>query len=78
MDGDWCSLEELGPLSHLIVLDISDLENVASSSFATKARLGEKVQLSSLTLGCKSRLGEDSQLVREEQCISERERAATN
>ncbi|KAG2560397.1 hypothetical protein PVAP13_8KG061184 [Panicum virgatum] len=68
MDGDWCSLEELGPLSHLIVLDISDLENVASSSFATKARLGEKVQLSSLTLGCKSRLGEDSQ-EREQQQI---------
>lgn len=73
MDGDWCSLEELGPLSHLIELDIRDLENVSSSSFATKARLGEKVLLSSLTLQCTRRLGDDSRLVREEQGISEKE-----
>ena len=44
MEGDWCSLEELGSLN------IHGLENVSSSSFAIKARLGVKVHLSYLCL----------------------------
>ncbi|XP_062197801.1 putative disease resistance protein RGA1 [Phragmites australis] len=73
MDGDWCSLEELGPLSHLIRLHISGLENVSSSSFAIKARLGEKVRLSYLLLSCISRHRDDGRLVKEEESISEKE-----
>ncbi|CAL4989375.1 unnamed protein product [Urochloa decumbens] len=69
MNGDWCSLEELGPLSHLMELRIGGLENV-SPSFATKARLAEKVRLSSLRLKCTSRLGDDGRLVKEEEGIS--------
>ncbi|CAL4982304.1 unnamed protein product [Urochloa decumbens] len=67
VDVGWCSLEELGPLSHLIDLGISGLENVSSSSFATKAMLGEKVRLTYLNLECASRLGDDGQLVKEEE-----------
>jgi hypothetical protein len=71
MDGDWCSLEELGPLSQLTRLRISGLENVSSSSFATKARIGEKVRLSYLVLECTSRIGHDGQLVKDEEGIPE-------
>ncbi|CAN6374296.1 unnamed protein product [Urochloa humidicola] len=66
VDGGWCSLEELGPLSHLMGLRISDLENVYSSSLATKARLGEKVHLTYLSLECNGRLGDSGQLVKED------------
>uniref|UniRef100_A0A0D9ZW89 Uncharacterized protein n=1 Tax=Oryza glumipatula TaxID=40148 RepID=A0A0D9ZW89_9ORYZ len=59
VDGDWCSLQELGPLSQLWVLGLSNLENVPAISFAAKARLGEKAHLSYLMLECSSRLGED-------------------
>ncbi|KAG2555997.1 hypothetical protein PVAP13_8NG042603 [Panicum virgatum] len=71
MDGDWCSLEELGPLSQLINLGIRGLQNVHSSSFAAKARIGEKVRLSYLVLGCTSRIGHDGQLVKDEEGIPE-------
>ncbi|MBC2899497.1 hypothetical protein CFC21_112330, partial [Triticum aestivum] len=52
VDGDWCSLEELGPLSHLRELGIHGLENVILSSSTTKAKLGDKVHLTSLFLSC--------------------------
>ncbi|KAF0896927.1 hypothetical protein E2562_030776, partial [Oryza meyeriana var. granulata] len=71
-DGDWCSLEELGPLAQLQVLGLSNLENVHSVSFAAKARLGEKSHLSYLILQCSSRLGEDG-LVEDEEGVSEEE-----
>ncbi|KAL6658414.1 hypothetical protein ACP70R_004000 [Stipagrostis hirtigluma subsp. patula] len=69
MDGDWCSLEELGPLSQLTVLEISGLERLSSSSFATKARLDKKARLSHLCLFCTSMLGDGGRLVREEASI---------
>lgn len=56
MDGDLCSLQELGPLSQLSVLGINCLENVTASSFATKAMLDKKLRLSNLTLKCTNRL----------------------
>ncbi|XP_037432290.1 disease resistance RPP13-like protein 4 [Triticum dicoccoides] len=65
MDGDWCSLEELQPLSQLGEIGLASLENVSAASFATKARLSEKVYLSCMALYCKSRLGDDG-LVKEE------------
>ncbi|KAL6870764.1 hypothetical protein ACP4OV_014612 [Aristida adscensionis] len=70
MDGDCCSLEQLGPLSNLSELGITGLENVASSSFAVKARLGEKEHLRSVSLDCTSRpLDDDGRLVKEEEGI---------
>ncbi|KAG2556031.1 hypothetical protein PVAP13_8NG086300 [Panicum virgatum] len=71
MDGDWCSIEELGPLCQLTHLDISGLENVSSSSFAKKAKIGDKVRLSRLFLECTSRIEHDGQLVRDEEGIPE-------
>jgi hypothetical protein len=63
MDGDWCSLEELGPLSQLIEIHVRGLENVPSPSFASKAKLSEKVRLSYLRLSCTSGHGHDDGLV---------------
>ncbi|KAG2555995.1 hypothetical protein PVAP13_8NG042601 [Panicum virgatum] len=71
MDGDWCSIEELGPLCQLTYLTISGLENVSSSSFAKKARIGDKVRLSHLCLECTSRIEHDGQLVKDEEGIPE-------
>jgi hypothetical protein len=48
------------------------LENVASSSSATKAKLVEKNRLRFLSLCCTSRLGDDGLLVKEEEGISEK------
>ncbi|KAG2556047.1 hypothetical protein PVAP13_8NG065300 [Panicum virgatum] len=70
-DGDWCSIEELGPLCQLTELHISGLENVSSSSFAKKARIGDKVWLSRLCLECTSRIKHDGQLVKDDEGIPE-------
>ncbi|XP_066339387.1 disease resistance protein RGA2-like [Miscanthus floridulus] len=67
VEGDWCSLEELGPLNQLMRLRIHGLENVSSSSFAIKARLGEKVCLSYLSLQCTSSSGGAHRLVKQEE-----------
>jgi len=73
MDGDWCSIEELGPLCQLTNLNISGLENVSSSSFAKKARIGDKVRLEYLFLKCTSRIEHDGQLVKDDEGIPEEE-----
>ncbi|CAO2145731.1 unnamed protein product, partial [Urochloa humidicola] len=68
---DRCSLEELGALSHLKELGIRDLENVSSSSFATKARLDEKEHLTYLNLEWTRKHGDDGELVKVQDGISE-------
>jgi hypothetical protein len=75
-DGDWCSLQELGPLTQLQELSLKNLENVPATSLATKARLGEKSHLSYLRLECSSRLGEDG-LVEDKNGVSEEEQRRT-
>lgn len=56
---DWCSLEELGPLSQLTSLEINDLENVSSGHFSGSAKLESKVSLTDLELRCASNVGQD-------------------
>ncbi|KAK1610185.1 hypothetical protein QYE76_033858 [Lolium multiflorum] len=65
MDGEWCSLEELGPLCELRKLGLNSLENVYDPSSATMARLCEKVHLTDLILRCSSRT--DDGLVKDEE-----------
>ncbi|CAD6343902.1 unnamed protein product [Miscanthus lutarioriparius] len=67
VEGDWCSLEELGPLNRLTSLDIRGLENVSYSTFAIKVKLGEKVCLSYLNLQCTSSSGGAHRLVKLEE-----------
>ncbi|KAL6653862.1 hypothetical protein ACP70R_008786 [Stipagrostis hirtigluma subsp. patula] len=52
VEGEWCSLQELGPLSQLRELAISGLSAVPSSSMAAEAKIRDKVQLRLLELEC--------------------------
>ncbi|KAK3118150.1 hypothetical protein QOZ80_9BG0694960 [Eleusine coracana subsp. coracana] len=70
MDGDWCSLEELGPLGKLNELDIDDLENISSTLFVRKARLDEKARLRVLSLNCTTRHGDDGSLLKGDEKVS--------
>ncbi|CAL4982980.1 unnamed protein product [Urochloa decumbens] len=69
---DWCSLEELGPLSHVRGLGLTCLENVPAATFAANARLRDKVHLNHLYLSCTSRLGDDG-LIKDKLVVSEEE-----
>jgi hypothetical protein len=68
-DGDWCSLEELGPLYQLRNIGLQGLENVTAPSSTAKAKFNEKVHLTSLYLGWHSRLGDDG-MIKEENDVS--------
>jgi Leucine-rich repeat (LRR) protein len=59
MDGDWCSLEELGSLSNLKVILLVGLGDLSSASFASKARLSKKLYLSVLGLYCSHRTSDE-------------------
>ncbi|XP_047080686.1 putative disease resistance protein RGA4 [Lolium rigidum] len=65
-DGDWCSLEELGPLYQLTQIGLLGLENVTAPSSAAKAKLGEKVHLTTIELSWHVRLGDDGKITEEE------------
>ncbi|KAI5009362.1 hypothetical protein ZWY2020_011499 [Hordeum vulgare] len=51
-DRGWCSLEELEALSHLRILSVQGLENVAGSSVAKRAKISNKKNLEYLELSC--------------------------
>ncbi|VAI53673.1 unnamed protein product [Triticum turgidum subsp. durum] len=67
MDGEWCSLEELGPLYRLKHVGIQGLENVTASLSAAKAKLSEKVHITHLDLKCSSVLRDNGLIEEEEQ-----------
>ncbi|XBH82154.1 hypothetical protein VPH35_070854 [Triticum aestivum] len=58
IDGDWCSLEELGSLSQLNELSLVSLENLSSALLAEKARVNAKKQLTYLGLKCGGIVGD--------------------
>ncbi|KAL6637114.1 hypothetical protein ACP70R_024686 [Stipagrostis hirtigluma subsp. patula] len=58
----WCSLEELGSLSKLKILDIIGLEKACSGSMAAKAKLCSKHHLTELNLKFASRLGDNGEV----------------
>lgn len=51
-DGEWCSLQELGPLSRLRILELGCLEAVPSGALAAEARIRSKEHLRVLVLMC--------------------------
>ncbi|RLN34997.1 putative disease resistance protein RGA3 [Panicum miliaceum] len=53
-DGEWCSLEEIGPLSQLRKLTLHGLENVPSNLFAEMAMISSKEHLDYLDLNWSS------------------------
>ncbi|XP_047080862.1 putative disease resistance protein RGA1 [Lolium rigidum] len=75
-DGDWCSLEELGPLYQLTQIELQGLGNITVPSSAAKAKLGEKVHLTTICLRWHSRLGDDGK-IKEEDSVSEEEQEKT-
>ncbi|CAM0958159.1 unnamed protein product [Alopecurus aequalis] len=63
IDGDWCSLEELGPLSELKELGLEGLENVSATLSVAKARLIAKKHLNKLALSSNIRVGNNGLVV---------------
>ncbi|XP_037470994.1 uncharacterized protein LOC119344732, partial [Triticum dicoccoides] len=70
VDGDWCSLEELGSLCQLRDLYLNGLQNASATSSASKARLSEKVHLTNLYLQCSSVLWVDG-LIKDKEGVSQ-------
>lgn len=52
IDGEWYSLQEVGPLSRLRKLRLENLEAVPSGSLAAKAKVRDKEQLRDLFYAC--------------------------
>ncbi|KAJ1294110.1 hypothetical protein BS78_01G121000 [Paspalum vaginatum] len=75
VDG-WCSLEELGPLSKLKMLEIDHLEKAPSGSMAAKAMLSSKHHLTDLDLIFTSRIRENGGII--EDNITEEEHGRTD
>ncbi|KAL6654505.1 hypothetical protein ACP70R_007970 [Stipagrostis hirtigluma subsp. patula] len=73
MDGGWCNLEEIAPLSQLRNLTVKGLENVSSSSFAEKAMISSKSHLSYLRLNCSSSrsIGSEDEMEQKQRVIEE-------
>ncbi|CAL4991346.1 unnamed protein product [Urochloa decumbens] len=67
MDGGWCSLEELVPLSQLKDLTLEGLENVPASAMAEKVMISSKGHLSYLVLKCNQASGQVMGLGNKEQ-----------
>ncbi|XP_047080861.1 putative disease resistance protein RGA4 [Lolium rigidum] len=76
-EGDWSSLEELGPLDQLTMIGLEGLENVTAPSSAAKAKLGEKVHLTTLQLFWREGiLGYDGN-IKQKDSVSEEEQEKT-
>ncbi|KAM0866898.1 hypothetical protein ACQ4PT_042338 [Festuca glaucescens] len=75
-DGDWCSLEELGPLYQLTQIGLQGLENITAPSSAAKAKLGHKVHLNILYLSWHTRVGGDGK-IKQVDSFSEEEQEKT-
>ncbi|CAL4992579.1 unnamed protein product [Urochloa decumbens] len=56
-DGEWCSVQELGPLSRLRTLELGRLEAVPSGSMAAEAMICNKDHLRVLVLMCYDKSG---------------------
>jgi hypothetical protein len=74
-DGSWCSLLEIGPLSHIRRLTLHNLENVAASSIAEMARISSKEHLDYLELHWSSRgcmgVKDETEKQRQQQAVEE-------